>query len=188
MKFNKGIVHPGILVIGFIFLLLAGIFITLKTQQPELPSLFQGFQNSPQSTHSPEPTSSYQPTLTPQPTFTPQPTPTPQPTSQQAKLKIVNLNEEFSMSTGDEVEVSNTGLKIKITSIITPQEGTFDLPNSAGGQATYQGQAESFSFTVGGNQPQEIANQRRQKDVFNLFNIYAHKVTDSEITLIVKRI
>lgn len=162
MKSYKGVALIEITVIGLLFLLLvAGGFITLQKRQVELPFL-------PQSS--------------------PKPTPSPQPTSQPPKLKLVNLNEGFSMGVGDEVEVSETGLKLKITVIATPQEGTFDLPSRVEGQATYQGQTEKLSFTIGGNQPEEIANQRRQKNVFNLFNIYVQKVTVSEVTLIVERI
>lgn len=115
------------------------------------------------------------------------PTPTSQPISP-LKSKVANLNEPFTMKTGNDVEVADTGLKLKITAIAVPPEGTFDLPNRVEAQATYQGQEENLSFIIGGNQPEEIERQRRAKNVFNLFNIYVQKVTASEVTLIVKRI
>lgn len=128
----------------------------------------------------------------PQPTTTPQPTPTPastpQPTSPPANTNTVNLNQSFTMKAGDQVEVSGTGLKIKITVIASAESGTYDKPNRVEGQAIYQGQIDSLSFTLGGNQTQEMANLRRQKDVFSLFNIYVQQVTSSEVTLIVKKI
>ena len=145
----------------FVLLVAAGGFITLQKRQVELPFSPQG---SPKSTSSP------------------------QPTSQPPRLKIININEQFLMKPGDEVEVANTGLKLKIMVIATPSEGTFDAPNRVAGQATYRGQTEDLFFTIGGRQPEEIASQSRQKNIFNAFNIYVQKVTVSEVTLIVKRI
>lgn len=99
--------------------------------------------------------------------------------------KIVNISESFTMKKGDEVEVANTGLRIKVTDIQTPPEGTYDLPNYVEGKASYQGKTEEFNFSFSGMAIPEVINQRRQKKIFETFNIYMQKVTSNEVTFII---
>ena len=89
------------------------------------------------------------------------------------------------MKKGDEVEVANTGLRIKVTDIQTPSEGTFDLPSYVVGKASYRGKTEEFNLSFSGMAIPEVINQRRQKRIFDTFNIYMQKVTGNEVTFII---
>ncbi len=107
------------------------------------------------------------------------------PSSKSTELKEVNLNQEFSLNEGEEVMVSGTDLKIKTTDIDTPAKDTFDSPNRVTLKLSHKGSVEEITLIIGGNQPLELAEQRRQKDIFG-FNIYVVKVDSSEVTFIVK--
>ncbi|MBI2020003.1 hypothetical protein HYS94_01115 [Candidatus Daviesbacteria bacterium] len=178
MRTERGFTLIAILMVIVVVTAIAGTSYLANLEKP--PSITPN-ENPAMS---PQPTSS----VSPSPSSTPTLSSTSQPTSSPSKTTIVSLNQSFSMKAGDEVEISNTNLKIKITTITVPSEGTYDMPNKVLGQATYQGQTESFSFTLGGNQTAEMANLRRQQNVFNLFNIYVQQVTGNEVTLIVKKI
>lgn len=173
VKSQQGLAFIGIMLIAAVSLAVTiGVLATSKEKQVGPPSLFQ---NSPTPTPSPAPTLSPEPTSSPQSTLPP------------VKKKVVNLNEQFTVQGRDVIEISNTGLTLKITVIALPSAGTYDLPNKVEGQAIYGGQTEQFNLIVGGNQPLEIQEQRRQKKVFNTFIIYAKKVVVDETTLIVTK-
>ena len=160
-----------IFIIGIIVL----FFLLVKPQ-------FLGFSKPSES--QPTPTLTPTPTLL-QPTLSPQPTPTPQPPKTQ--VRNVNLGENFTMRFNDEIEIAGTGLRIRLVDYKIPPEGTFDLPYYVTLRVNYQESVEEFTLIVGGLQPAEIANRRRQKTVFG-YNFFVQKVIETEVTLRVVRV
>lgn len=104
----------------------------------------------------------------------------------QVSAKQIILGEPFTLKEDQEAVLSNWGLKIKVKKVQTPPAGTFDLPNSVTGMASYQGKVEEFNFIVGGNQPEEVENMRRQKQLFGTFNLYTQKIVPGEATFLLK--
>jgi hypothetical protein len=107
------------------------------------------------------------------------------PSSKPTPTRKVDLNDNFVMNEDDEVTISGTDLRIKVIEIKTPEEGAFDLPTYVTAKAIYKGMEEEITFTIGGNQPSELAAQRRQKDIFG-FNMYVIKIIPNEVTFIVR--